>query len=139
MSRAIDNDPVLNTATLDQYAKRKMSLLERLAMAYLEEAPLFHTRIRDGMAAKDLDAVKLNSHALKSCSHNLGAIRLAKLAQEIETAAGNSDSLRLEILMEKLGPNCFEAEEALRGAMFKYTGKPFALLQQTKKQPELAE
>lgn len=121
-----EGEPVLRMETIEQYSKRKTNLLERLATAYLEEAPQFQSRILAGMDADDLGSVKLNSHALKSCCYNLGASQLAKLSQDIEAAASSSDRLRLEILMEHLGPCCFAAEEAIRGAVFKYTGKPIA-------------
>ena len=120
-------DPVVSQTTLEQYAKRKTSLLERLVAAYLDEAPLFHSRIRRGMESGDLDAVKSNAHGLKSCSHNMGAIRQAKLCQDIETSAGCGDQLRLTILLEKLGPGFFEVEEELRSALYRYTGKCIAV------------
>ena len=41
-------EPALNEALLQQYAKRKTGLLERLVRAYLDEAPQFHQNIREG-------------------------------------------------------------------------------------------
>ena len=116
-------DPVLNPAVLQQYAQRKTGLLERLVTAYLEEAPVYHQNMRAGGASRDFDLVKINAHSLKSSSANLGAVRLSKLCQELESSASAKSVVDVIGLMEQLGPECFEAEEALKSAVFTMTGK----------------
>lgn len=116
-------DPVLNPAVLQQYAQRKTGLLERLVTAYLEEAPVYHQNIRAGGAASDFDLVKINAHSLKSSSSNLGAVRLSKLCQELESSASAKSTDDVNGLLERLGPECFEAQEALKSAVFTMTGK----------------
>lgn len=116
-------DPALNPAVLQQYAQRKTGLLERLVTAYLEEAPIYHRNIRAGGVARDYDLVKINAHSLKSSSSNLGAVRLSKLCQDLETSASAKAVDDVTTLLEHLGPECFEAEEALKSAVFTMTGK----------------
>ncbi len=66
----------LNQDLLAQYKQRRSGLFERLINAYLEEAPQFLKKIRDGAESNAFPDIKLNAHALKSCSYNLGAVRL---------------------------------------------------------------
>ena len=113
------SEPVLNQAMLDVYAKRKTGLLERLVAAYLGEAPTFHQNIRQGTASQAFDLVKLNAHALKSSSYNLGAIRLSKICQDMEAAAEQKDMASILTMVSQLGPECFEVEEALKTAVFR--------------------
>jgi HPt (histidine-containing phosphotransfer) domain-containing protein len=116
-------ETVLNENLLAQYRTRKTGLLERLIAAYLDEAPRFFQAVRQGDEANNFDAVKLNAHALKSCSYNLGATRLSKVCQAIENAANSKDADGIKSLLLKLGPECFEAEQALRAELFKLKGQ----------------
>jgi HPt (histidine-containing phosphotransfer) domain-containing protein len=109
---------VLNKALLDQYKARKSNLLERLINAYLEEAPKFFQNIRSSAEASDFDGVRMNAHALKSCSYNLGAVRLSKVCQEMESAALEKDAALVQASVARIGPECFEAEQALRTELF---------------------
>jgi HPt (histidine-containing phosphotransfer) domain-containing protein len=120
------SEPTLNNDLLQQYAQKRTGLLERLVAAYLEEAPNFHQNIRRGGEVQDFDLVKLNAHALKSSSYNLGAVRLSKLCQELENSAGRQDISELNHLLGRLSPECFEVEEALKGAIYRLTGRALA-------------
>jgi HPt (histidine-containing phosphotransfer) domain-containing protein len=104
----------LNQDLLAQYKQRKTGLLERLIEAYLEEAPRFFGKVRQSAQASDFAELKLNAHALKSCSYNLGAVRLSKICQSLEYAAGSKDTGEIGALLEKIGPEFFEVEEALK-------------------------
>ena len=115
-------ETVLNENLLGQYRTRKTGLLERLIAAYLDEAPRFFQAIRQGDEAGNFDAIKLNAHALKSCSYNLGASRLSKICQAIENSAHGKEGEEIKFLLQKLGPECFEAEQALRAELFKLKG-----------------
>ncbi len=132
--------PVLNPATIEQYVKRRTSLLERLAVAYFEEAPLFHSRMRSAKQQGDLEALRLNAHALKACSHNLGAQRLGTLCQSIESAAVGGDHKQLETLFADLGPYCFDVEQELREAVLRHTGKSISVPEAQKaSEPEMVD
>ncbi|MFN0218410.1 MAG: Hpt domain-containing protein [Hyphomicrobium sp.] len=111
---------VLNAALLDQYKARKNNLFERLVSAYLEEAPKFHQEIRRAAETNRLDEIRAGAHALKSCSYNLGAVRLSKICQELESAALAGSHDRVQQAMTRIGPECFEAEQALRSELFDF-------------------
>lgn len=117
-TRSAQSDTVLNAALLDQYRSRKSNLLERLITAYLDEAPKFFQNIRKAVETSDFAAARMNAHALKSCSYNLGAVRLSKVCQELETAAGGGNMAGVADLMHRMGPECFEVEEALKSQLF---------------------
>ncbi len=110
---------VLNNALLDQYRARKSNLLSRLITAYLQEAPNFIQNIRKAEVSMNFDELRANSHALKSCSYNLGAMRLSKACQELEGAAGARDTALVQAVLARFGPECFEAEQALRSELYK--------------------
>lgn len=108
---------VLNKALLDQYRARKSNLLERLIAAYLDEAPRYFQNIRRAAEDVDLPQVRQQAHALKSCAGNLGATRLAKVCQELENAAIAGRQADVAATMLRIGPETFEAEQALRAEL----------------------
>lgn len=111
--------PVLNMELLDQYRGRSNNLLERLIGAFLQEAPGFFQTIRQGDETTNFEDLRQGAHALKSCSYNLGAVRLSKVCQEIESAAVERDAVRLSSPMQQIGMEWFEVEQALRGELYK--------------------
>jgi HPt (histidine-containing phosphotransfer) domain-containing protein len=111
----IQSAEVLNQQLLDQYRQLKSGLLDRLIAAYLEEAPKYFASIRQGVETEVWSDVVAGCHALKSCSGNLGAVRLSRLCQVMENAAKTEDQAEVEKLFSALGPQAFEAEEALKG------------------------
>jgi HPt (histidine-containing phosphotransfer) domain-containing protein len=116
--------PTLNQDLLGQYRQRRSGLLERLIEAYLEEAPRFLKNIRQSNQGSDFADLKLNAHALKSCSYNLGAVRLSRICQGLENAANAKDGPEIAPLMERIGPEFFEVEEALKTEMLSLKRQP---------------
>lgn len=121
-ARAIEqndtSEAVLNMAILDQYRSRKNNLLERLIAAFLEEVPGFVRNIKHAGETGDMAAVGLNAHALRSCSLNLGAVRLANVCRGLEAAAVNNDADEVARYMAQIGLEWFDAEQALRGELY---------------------
>lgn len=115
---------ILNTALLDQYRSRKSNLLERLINAYLEEAPKSFQALRKAVEAGDLEGVRMNAHALKSTSYNLGAMRLSKMCQEIEVSAARGNENAIADVMTRIGPECFDVEQALCSELYQLKKKP---------------
>lgn len=111
---------VLNLALLDQYKARKSNLFERLIDAYLAEAPRFFLSIRAAADSKNFDDIRAGAHALKSCSHNLGAVRLSSVCQRLESAALARDDDGVAGAMSAIGAEVFDAEQALRSELFNY-------------------
>jgi len=90
-------------------------LLIRLIDAFLAESPELFQGVRRGLEVKNFDGVRMSAHTLKSCGNNLGAVRLSAVCQDMESAALAKDLQEMERLVGKLGPEFFEAEQALRG------------------------
>ena len=109
------NADVLNRDLLEQYKQIKSGLLKRLIEAYLEEAPKYFSGISNGINDDNFDAIVANCHALKSCSGNLGVVKLSRTCQLMEDAGKAKDADEVAALYEVMGPQAFEAEEALKG------------------------
>ena len=70
-------------------------VVRRSVAFYLEDAPPLLRTIRDAVGRADADALRRAAHSLKSSSANLGAVRLARLCQELEQigATGSVDGV----------------------------------------------
>src|SRR5262249_10462237 len=86
-----ENTPPLDTAVMAQLdqmqAAGKGDFVRKVHGLYLEHAPIAMTRLREAANGANAEACAQAAHALKSMSYNVGAARVAALAQEIETAA----------------------------------------------------
>lgn len=69
----------------------KPNLLERVVGLFESESPKCIAQILDGVAAGDLDSIRMGSHSLKSSSANIGAVDLSTRCRDIEVAARNGD------------------------------------------------
>jgi HPt (histidine-containing phosphotransfer) domain-containing protein len=81
---------VLDPAALARLAELDPSganrLLERVLQAFQTSVLRLRPQLEAGRAADDRAAIRLVTHTLKSSSASIGAMRLAKLCAEIETA-----------------------------------------------------
>src|SRR5881397_2672100 len=85
--------------TLDAAAVRSLielvgddhEALAEIVEAFIEEAPQRLAELHEGLAAGDAVLVGRAAHTLKANGHTFGALRLAELCQEIETAARGGD------------------------------------------------
>ena len=117
---------VLNLTLLEQYKSRKNNLLERLINAYLEEAPQSFQALRKAIEVGSYDGIRMHAHALKSTSYNLGASRLSKMCQELEVAASARDNPGIVDCVKRIGPECFEVEQALCTELYRLKSGPDA-------------
>ncbi len=117
MQTAPSNDPVLNQELLNRYRRRSSSLLGRLIEAFLEECPTLFQNLRESVQLFDHELVRMNAHTLRSSSHNLGAVRLATLFQELEDASDARNEGLVARTKITLGSEFFAAEQALRGEL----------------------
>ncbi len=85
---AIDSSQTgLDEALLADLRKRRPQLFERLLTAYLAHSPKNVSQLFDALAQKQINALYLAAHSLKSSSANVGAKRVAELARDIEALA----------------------------------------------------
>lgn len=109
------NEHLIDDTIIDRYLQRGPKLIQILVDAYLSEAPGYFGSLRSALQSGDMAAVSAAAHGLKSSSYNLGAVRLAKLCQDVETLAGEGNANELTRAAEQVGPTLFDTEEALKG------------------------
>jgi signal transduction histidine kinase/EAL domain-containing protein (putative c-di-GMP-specific phosphodiesterase class I)/CheY-like chemotaxis protein/HPt (histidine-containing phosphotransfer) domain-containing protein len=76
--------------------------VDRVLRLYREHAPLALTRIREAAAGGGADACSQAAHALKSMSYNIGASRVAQLANAMEKAGKLNGRCPSHALIEEL-------------------------------------
>jgi len=86
----------LDPAVLDDLRALMGNDLRALFDRYLETAVGYVRAIREGVAAGDEAAMRVAAHTLKSSSRQVGALKLADLAQAIEKAGAAADLAILE-------------------------------------------
>jgi HPt (histidine-containing phosphotransfer) domain-containing protein len=77
-------------------------LLPELATLFFETAPGRIQRMREHFNKGNLEALSKEAHLLKSSAGSLGAHRLVRLCQEIETTAWTAGSDLEDPLLEKI-------------------------------------
>lgn len=63
------------------------SLIVQFALSFVENTPELFCTLEQSFKAQETAQIESNAHALKGVSANLGAIRLAKAAWQLEKAA----------------------------------------------------
>ena len=117
----------LDEAQLALHRQRRPGFLERIIMAYLEEAPKYIKALKVSVAAKDYDKAKMAAHTLKSSSYNVGGLRLAEICQQLETASERkADERTMADMLDRAGGAYFEVEEALKAVLLELRKAPVA-------------
>ena len=106
---------VLDDTQLNAHRLRRPGFLERIIVAYMEEAPKYIKSLRTAIATKDRAKLKMAAHTFKSSSYNVGGVNLAELCQQLELASENGDDEQaLSEMVDRVGGAYFEVEEALK-------------------------
>ena len=109
---------VLDESQLDAHRARRPGFLERIIVAYMEEAPKYIKALKAAVASKDQPKLKMAAHTFKSSSYNVGGVALAELCQQLEIASENiTDDRELTEMVNRIGGAYFEVEEALKGVL----------------------
>ncbi len=74
-------------------------LLNELIGIYIKDTPGYIGSLHQALAKKDLPEMQRLAHTLKGSSGNLGAVRMQKIALEIEKACKEGDASRASILI----------------------------------------
>ncbi len=121
-STATMGGDALDPSRIDSYRQRRPGFLERLVSVYLDEAPIYFSKLKTSIDAgptkDDLNIIRMAAHTLKSSSANLGAVRLPEICQKIETAALNEDIDQVKALAATVGSELFAVEQALKAVLF---------------------
>jgi len=100
----LDADALARLRELDPHGQSR--LLERVLRAFESSASRLARQFADARAAGDMQGVRHVVHTLKSSSASIGAVALARLCAEIETAiradAGGALPERLDAMDREL-------------------------------------
>ncbi|MGI9422023.1 MAG: Hpt domain-containing protein [Hyphomicrobiaceae bacterium] len=113
-SRTGEELDLIDQTIIDRYTQRGPKMVGMLVDLFLKDAPRYFQEIRGGIDANDFSAVRVAAHGLKSCSYNLGAIRLAGFCEELEAIAFEGIAADVQSRYERIGPTLFSTEEALK-------------------------
>ena len=90
-----DRDPVLDAAALDQIAELDPTgagqLVVDIIETFVDNAQSLIEELNEASTRQDVERATLASHALKSSSANVGAVRLASICSGIEKSARAGD------------------------------------------------
>lgn len=96
--------PALVAATVEQLRDLDPDgdFFDRLVTAYLIKSPNDLSQLRDAIACKDSESVRMAAHSLKGSSANLGAMTLFSLCNELEMAGSHADLSEARHLFEAI-------------------------------------
>jgi HPt (histidine-containing phosphotransfer) domain-containing protein len=84
-----DIDDILNLGRLEEaYDDDRTAIANLLGLARETESRYIRA-LRDGIAQADIRAVALAAHSIKGSASNIGAIRVSRIAADIEDRARN--------------------------------------------------
>ena len=91
------------------------ALVGRIIDLWLDGAPRYAARIRDGLARGDAKEVACAAHALRGSALNLGAVRVSAVTESVENAAERGDLVAAAAEERALASALEGARAALRG------------------------
>ena len=109
----VDVDEAANRQMRDLMGEDFADLLE----TYLSGGEAYVAQILQGFEAQDFAALENAAHPLKSSSRNLGAVRVASLAQNIEHYAKAQDAVAMAEYVGQIGDAFAAAKSALNGGV----------------------
>jgi HPt (histidine-containing phosphotransfer) domain-containing protein len=111
----MSDDLVIDAAAIERLREwGGDKLVRQMIRLYLENAAVRLGQIDEGLAAGgDLERTEQGAHSLKSSAANVGAVRVRRLAAELEARAEERDLEQATGLRERLQLALTEAEEAL--------------------------
>lgn len=89
------------------------ALVARVVQLYLGELPRYRDALTSTLAGADLPALARAAHTLKSSSANVGLLRLAEIARDLESRARTGDAGPQAGLRELIDREFDRAREAL--------------------------
>ena len=115
------DEPILNPEMLQQLdemaANGRPDFVTRVCGLYLEHAPRTGEDLRVALANGDTESIGRAAHALKSMSYNIGASRLARIANRIEHGARIEQIVPSEEDYDDLSAVLQTTLEAIRGLL----------------------
>ena len=100
-----EEHPILDAAKLQSIkdlADGDDEFFVELTDLFFERAPLLLNEMKDALSAQDAYKFERSSHALKGTSGNLGAMKMMKICEELETMGRNGTLEGAQELLDDL-------------------------------------
>lgn len=107
--KVIDKDEALGRLEGD------LELWNEIREIWLEDVDALHQAVVDTFQQKTADGLRRAAHAIKGASANVGAVRLASVARELELQSPTADWAILSEHVARLGNEVELAKQALSG------------------------
>lgn len=121
VSDPLDLDPTLDLKTLGtlrELGRRTgKDILGEVVGLYLDRKPTQLELLREALARGDAQTVERTAHSLKGSSANLGALRLARLASDLETLGRQGELGGGQTRLEALETEIDQVEKRLRSIL----------------------
>lgn len=115
---AIDDETIFDHSILNNLKEIAGDAYEatfaQLKMLYLDSAPATFDNLVEAVNSSDLNAVNEASHALKSMSMNIGAVRLGSACKLVEDAAAAEDNNAVKARLYDLVKEFHRVVEAIK-------------------------
>ena len=92
-----------------------LELWDEIRNIWLDDVPNLLASVRTALDARSSDGLRRAAHALKGASSNVGAVRVAAVARDIERASPQADWPSLEVVVRRLSEETETARAALSG------------------------
>ncbi len=113
--RTVLDAPLLDSATLDLLAARLSPVaLQRLVQAHLEAAPQRAAEMAALLAQGDLGELIRRAHDLRRNAAGIGAVRLHRLGEALDTACRAGDSNRAATVLDEIRATAAQTLERLK-------------------------
>lgn len=114
---AMTPSEVLDAPTLSKLQRLDPSgqsrLVQRVLTVYQQSLGRLKAQIADGLDPRDLGAVQMGAHTLKSSSASIGALRLSALCATVERSIRDGCTEPLDGLIEQLQVEMEHVDEAV--------------------------
>jgi two-component system sensor histidine kinase/response regulator len=108
-------EPVLDKVGALERLEGDKELWDEICGIWMDDHGAMLSAVRDAFDAASDEALRRAAHALKGASANIGAVRVASKAREIELAAGGGDRDLLGRLLLELLDEAERVRVELRG------------------------
>jgi two-component system sensor histidine kinase/response regulator len=77
-------------------------ILDELIELFLDDVPLQLVALREGVEGRNADSVERVAHTLKGSCGNMGAIRMAKICEQLQEVGASADLVKVPSLLDQL-------------------------------------
>ena len=113
--------PVIEESSLDSIRalqrEGRPNLLDRMILHFCEDNSQVLKKLRGGVKAENADEIRAAAHAFKSSAAYLGALHLAELCKQVETAALEQNFAAASDLMLRIDAEYSAASQILVGKL----------------------